>query len=316
MKKLMNILLFIAATVLVCQLSWGQQDPQLTQYMYNMSLVNPAYSTGDEGVMNMGALYRTQWVGIDGAPTTATFFAHAPVSERMELGLNLIHDEIGDVVKETNVNADFAYKLQLSPGNKLAFGLKAGATFFNTAFTGLQLGSGNASTDLAFDRNISQTYPTLGVGLFYFSDKYYLGASAPNLLNSEHIEERNGIRGFGKENVHYFVNGGYVFDINADIKLKPSFMARAVENAPISLDINANVLLYDKLEAGLGYRLGDAITGLVNFKVAKGLRIGYAYDYTTSNLGKYNSGSHEIMLLFDLNFMNLAPQYEKSPRFF
>jgi len=316
MRKLINQISFFAATVLICQMSWGQQDPQLTQYMYNMSLVNPAYSTANDGVMNLGALYRAQWVGINGAPTTATLFAHAPVSDRIELGVNLIHDEIGDVVKETNLNADFAYKLQLSTGSNLAFGLKAGAAFFNTDFTNLQLGSGSASTDLAFDRNISQTYPTLGVGLFYFSDQYYLGASAPNLLNSEHIEEREGIRGFGKETVHYFLTGGYVFNINTDVKLKPSFMARAVGGAPLSLDLNANVLIYEKLEAGIGYRLGDAITGLVNFEVAPGLRIGYAYDYTTSNLGKYNNGSHEIMLLFDLEFLEFAPRYAKSPRFF
>lgn len=129
MRKLINQISFFAATVLICQMSWGQQDPQLTQYMYNMSLVNPAYSTANDGVMNLGALYRAQWVGINGAPTTATLFAHAPVSDRIELGVNLIHDEIGDVVKETNLNADFAYKLQLSTGSNLAFGLKAGAAF-------------------------------------------------------------------------------------------------------------------------------------------------------------------------------------------
>ncbi|MGB3776383.1 MAG: type IX secretion system membrane protein PorP/SprF [Leeuwenhoekiella sp.] len=316
MKKLIQNFTFFAAAVLIFQIANAQQDPQLTQYMYNMSLINPAYATDNEGVMNLGALYRAQWVGIDGAPTTATFFAHSPISDHIELGANLIHDEIGDVVKETNINADFAYKLRMSASSKLAFGLKAGVSFFNTDFTNLQLGSGGASTDLAFDRNISQTYPTLGVGLFYFSDRYYLGASAPNLLNSEHIEERNGVRGFGAETIHYFLTGGYVFNINTDVKLKPSFMARAVEGAPISLDLNANVLLYDKLEAGIGYRFGDAITGLVNFEVAQGLRIGYAYDYTTSNLSKYNDGSHEIMLLVDLNFLGLTPRYAKSPRFF
>ncbi|WP_031428003.1 type IX secretion system membrane protein PorP/SprF [Flavimarina sp. Hel_I_48] len=316
MRKLIQKLMFFTATVLVFQSARAQQDPELTQYMYNMSLVNPAYATANDGVMSLGALYRAQWVGIDGAPTTATFFAHAPINDRIEMGVNLIHDEIGDVVKETNLNADFAYKLKLSPGTNLAFGLKAGATFFNTDFTRLQLGSGSSSTDLAFDRDISQTYPTLGVGLFYFSDQYYLGASAPNLLNSEHIEERDGVRGFGKETVHYFLTGGYVFDLNPEIKLKPSFMARAVEGAPLSLDLNANVLLYEKLEAGIGYRVGNAITGLVNFEVAEGLRIGYAYDYTTSNLGKYNDGSHEIMLLFDLKFLGLTPKYSKSPRFF
>ena len=316
MKSLAIKLAFFTAVVLFSVKAIGQQDPQYTQYMYNMSVINPAYSTDNLGEMNLGALYRAQWVGIDGGPRTLTFFAHAPIKENLELGLNVVNDEIGNIVKETNINADFAYKLRLSESSNFSFGIKAGASFFNTDFTSLQLGSGSSSTDIAFDENINQTYATLGAGAFYFTDHFYLGLSAPNLLNNTHLEEKNGVRGFGKENVHYFFTGGYVFNINPDFKLKPSFMARAVGGAPVSVDLNANVLLYDKVEAGVGYRLGDAVTGLINFKVAPGIRIGYAYDYTTSNLGKYDSGSHEIMLLFDLDFLGSSSRFIESPRFF
>ena len=316
MKSIAIKLTFFAVVVLFSVKALGQQDPQFTQYMYNMSIINPAYSTDEPGVMNLGALYRAQWVGLDGGPRILTFFAHSPVKENVELGLNLVHDEIGDIVKETNVNADFAYKLKLSETSNFSFGIKAGASFFNTDFTSLQLGSGGSSTDIAFDENIKQTYATLGAGAFYFTDHYYLGISAPNMLNNTHLEEKNGVKGFGKENVHYFFTGGYVFDIHPDFKLKPSFMARAVGGAPVNVDINANVLLYDKLEAGLGYRIGDALTGLVNFKISQNLRVGYAYDYTTSNLGKYNNGTHEIMLLFNLGFLDNSSRFFESPRFF
>ena len=128
MKNSTSKLTFFAAFVLFCGSIFGQQDPEYTQYMYNMSVINPAYSTVNQA--KIGGLYRAQWVGIDGAPTTATFFGHLPMSERVEIGVNLVHDEIGDVVQETNLNADFAYKLPVQENATLALGLKAGASFF------------------------------------------------------------------------------------------------------------------------------------------------------------------------------------------
>lgn len=309
-------LAFFAAVVLCATCMRAQQDPQFTQYMYNMSVINPAYATDEAGVMKLGGIYRSQWVGINGAPSTASFFAHTPVSDRVEVGISAVHDEIGDVLQETNLFADFAYKLPITKEGILSLGLKAGASFFNADFSRLQLGSGGPSTDDAFSENINQTNPNIGVGAFYFTESYYLGLSAPNLLTSKHLENTDGVQALGKEAVHYFLTGGYVFDISEQVRFKPSFMARAVGGAPVSVDVNANVLLYDKFEAGIGYRFGDAVTGLVNFEVSPGLRIGYAYDYTTSNLGAYNDGSHEIMVLFDFDFFGFMPAYRKSPRFF
>lgn len=296
--------------------SQAQQDVQFTQYMYNMSVVNPAYATANEDILNIGGLYRTQWVGLEGAPKTGSFFAHTPLNEKIEIGLSFTNDNIGDVVKENNIYADFAYVLPVGIESKLSLGLKAGVTLFDANFNGFALQSGDQSTDVAFNENVSKAFPNVGIGAFFFTDKYYLGLSAPNMLTTKHLENENGIQSTGVQNIHYFFTGGYVFDINRDVKFKPSFLAKAVSGAPLALDLNANVLFNEKLEAGLGYRLGDAISGMVNFRVTPQLRIGYAYDYTTTNLGDYNSGSHEIFALFDVDIFGLKGGYDRSPRFF
>ena len=314
MKISTSIFTLFAGLVLFCDSMYGQQDPEYTQYMYNMSVINPAYASVNKA--KLGGLYRAQWVGIDGAPTTASFFGHLPMSEKVELGINLVHDEIGNVVQETNLNADFAYKLQFQGNSTLSLGLKAGASFFSTDFSNIQLGTGGPATDPSFQQNINQTYPTIGIGAYYFSDNYYVGLSAPNLVASKHLEDENGIQRLGSENTHYFLTGGYVFEPSTNFQIKPSFMARWVNGAPVSIDVNTNVRFYQRFEAGIGYRLDDAVTGMVNFEVTPGIRVGYAYDYTTSNLGQYNNGSHEVMVLFDFDIFNNLPSYSKSPRFF
>ena len=136
------------------------------------------------------------------------------------------------------------------------------------------------------------------------------------MLSTKHLENENGIKATGVQNVHYFLTGGYVFDIDGNVKLKPAFMARGVKGAPLALDITANVLVNEKLEVGLGYRLDDAVSALVNFRITPELRVGYTYDYTTTNLGDYNSGSHEILILFDVDLFGFKSGYDRSPRFF
>jgi len=280
--------------------------------MYNMSVINPAYATDNPGMLNLGGIYRSQWVGIDGAPETFSFFAHTPVSERIEVGLSVIHDEIGGVQKENNITADFAYVIPMNESNKLSFGVKGGLTTFDSNLTGLET---NQQNDPAF-QNINEVFPVFGVGAYWFGDNYYLGASAPNLFTSKHLENRQGLVKYGEENVHYYLTGGYVFDLNENFKLKPAFMARGVQGSPLSVDITANVLMFNRLEAGVGYRIDDSVTGLINFAVTPQIKVGYAYDRTTSNLGDYNDGSHEIMLLFDFDLFGLSKGYDKSPRFF
>ena len=294
----------------------AQQDPMYTQYMYNMSVVNPGYAT-DSGSMSFGALYRMQWVGAEGGPTTGTFFAHSPLAKNVEVGLSVVHDDIGDVVQETGVFADFAYVVKINETNKISFGLKAGASFFNTNFDGFIYS--DDLPDAAFANNLSKTFPNVGVGTFYFGENYYLGLSSPNLLTSKHLEKDQGIVRTGVETIHYFFTGGYVFNLNENLKFKPAFMARVAAGTPLSMDVTSNFLINNKVELGAAYRVEDAVSGLVNFRISPSLRIGYAYDYTVSNLGRFNSGSHEIMILFDLGKKDDKKDndgYDKSPRFF
>lgn len=290
----------------------AQQDPQFTQYMYNMSAINPAYAIDDEGTLNIGGIYRNQWVGMEGAPETANFFAHTQLAPRLEAGITFVHDQI-KIVKENTINIDVAYILPVSRNSKFSFGVKGGVNFFDADPSNL------STPEQGYDpalQNKSEVFPTFGVGAYLFGDKYYLGLSAPNIFTTDHLENEDELAGLAEEEIHYFLTGGYVFDLNPNLKLKPAFLLRAVEGAPLAVDVTANFLLHNRLELGVGYRLDDAVSGLVNFRVTPQLRIGYAYDYTTTRIGDFNDGTHEIMLLFDLNLLGTPKGYSKSPRFF
>jgi len=308
MKKiilLINFLFYLSVS--------AQQDPEYTHYMYNMSVVNPAYATGVPAMMNFGGLYRTQWVGAYGAPKTFTFFGHTAINDKIEAGISFVSDDIGDgAKKENNVYADFAYVLKLGGKNKLSLGLKAGFSSMQSNFNGLRFT--DPQTDIAFSENINATKPNIGVGAYYFRDNLYVGLSAPNLLKSKYIEEKSGMNAFGSEEIHTFLTAGYVFQLNNALKLKPAFMSKFVKGAPITLDVSANVLYNEKFEFGASYRIDDSVSALFNINVTPTLRVGYAYDYTLTNFGQFNSGTHEIMLLFDLDL--LGKGFDKSPRFF
>ncbi len=287
----------------------AQQDPHYTQYMYNMSVMNPAYAGSKEN-LSMGLLYRKQWVDIEGAPTTGTFFGHMPAGKNVGLGLSVINDKIGPV-QENNVYGDFSYTLQLGGEHKLAFGLKAGLTLHNVGLYSDIYSTLPDANDPAFSENTSNSYFNLGTGLFYYTDKYYLAVSVPNMMKSKHLDF-NG-RSFGSEVNHYFVTGGYVFDVNENLKFKPFFMLKSAFNAPTSLDLSTNFLIQNKLELGATYRLEDSFGAMVNYQVAPNLKVGYAYDHITSDLRVTTPASHEIILLFDVNFNK---KVSRSPRYF
>ena len=310
LKYLTYILIaFVASNV------HAQQDPQFTHYMYNMSVINPAYATENTDVISLGGLYRAQWVGVVGGPTTGTFFAHKPLSKRVEIGLSIVHDEIGDVVNENTIFVDFAYVIPISEKTKISFGVKGGVSLFDTNFNGFQYT--DPLPDPAFQNNISKVFPNFGAGTYLFGENYYVGLSTPNLLTTTHLERQSGIVTTGEESIHYFLTGGYVFNLNDNLKMKPAFMAKAVSGAPMSFDFTTNFLINNFFEIGAGYRMDDSVSGLVNFYVTPTLRIGYSYDYTLSNLGNFNTGSHEVFLLFDLDLGSLSGKgYDKSPRFF
>lgn len=286
----------------------AQQDPQYTHYMYNMNIVNPAYA-GSADAMQIGVLGRRQWLGVDGAPRSITAFIHAPVGKQVGLGLSVLSDKIGPI-DETHVYTDFSYTIQISNKGKLAFGLKAGLTFQNIGLLSL---TQVAPNDPLFAENVNKTFMNMGIGMFYYTEKLYLGASIPNMLEHRHFKRKSGLITKASEQMHYFLTGGYVFDISRTVKLKPSILMKFAANTPLSTDISANFLFHDRFEIGASYRWGDAISGLINFKVTESLRLGYAYDHTLSNLGIFSSGTHEAFVLFDFSFSN---NNVKSPRFF
>ena len=311
MKRIYFILAF---TFMILMSANAQQDPQYTQYMYNMNVVNPAYA-GSKESLAIGLLYRSQWLGITDAPKTATLSVHSPVGKNVGLGLSVISDKIGPV-EENNVYADFSYTLNLGGEHRLAFGLKAGATFQNIGlFSDIGNGFVPDAGDEAFSENTSNTYLNIGSGAFYYTDKYYVSISVPNMIKSTYLDvTTNGQEyKYGSEVLHYFISAGYVFDFSTEIKFKPSFLIKSAFNAPTSIDLSANFLLYDRFEIGAMYRLEDSVGAMANFAVTPDIRIGYAYDYITSDLNIKASGSHEIMVLFDLNF---SKKVSISPRFF
>ncbi len=300
MKKL-----YIIFVLLLASEAFSQQDPQYTQYMYNMNVLNPAYAGSRDG-LSFGALYRTQWTGISGAPKTGTFFGHMPVGEKVGVGLSIISDQIGPI-NETNAYADFSYTLQLGGPHKIAFGIKAGATFHDRGLGDLDL----IDPGDPFFNNVTGVTPNIGAGVFYYTDNYYFSVSVPNIISSVKLDA-NGTE-FGTEVAHYFVTGGYVFQLSPNTKFKPSFLVKSAFDAPTSFDVNANFLFFEKLELGASYRLDDSFSGLINFAISPDVRIGYAYDAVTSDIRRYAPASHEVMLLFDLNF---PKKVSRSPRFF
>lgn len=303
-KTLLTALLFL---VLVIDVK-AQQDPQYTQYMYNMNVINPAYAGTKEHV-TFGLLYRKQWMNIEDAPTSFTFYGEGATGKNVGLGLSVIADKIGPIT-EQNVYGDFAYKLKLGENSNLSFGIKAGATFQKVNFSEIVSTLPDPSEGI-FGKNSNDVSLNIGTGVFYYTDKYYVSFSIPNLINAAHLDYDG--KKYGSDVSHYFLTAGYVFDLNPNLKFKPSFLLKSAFHVPSSLDVSANFLYQEKVELGATYRLQDSFGLLVNINVTRDLRVGYAYDHIVSDLNISTSSSHEIILLYD--FLP-AKKVSLSPRFF
>ena len=306
MKKILIPALLLLLTFLDAN---AQQDPHYTQYMYNMNVINPAYAGSKEN-LSFGLLYRKQWIEIEDAPSTFSLSGSAPVGKNVGLGLSIISDKIGPV-EENNVYGDFSYTLNLGGEHRLALGLKAGVTFQKIGLRSIIQPTLPNPNDGAFAEDTNNTKLNIGTGLFYYTNKYYFALSIPNMLKSAHLDY-NGIK-YGTEIQHYFITGGYVFDLNPNLKFKPFTMIKSAFNAPTSFDISTNFLYLEKFEVGATYRLQDSFGAMVNYAISPSVRIGYAYDHIISDLKVTTPSSHEIILLFDLNFPKKVSQ---SPRFF
>lgn len=287
----------------------AQQDPHYTQYMYNMSVMNPAYAGSKEN-LSLGLLHRKQWIELEDAPVTSTFFGHSPVGKNVGLGLSFITDKLGPV-QENNIYGDFSYTLNLGDGHKLAMGVKAGLTLHNVDYLTKIAPTLPDQGDGAFSRNTSNSYFNLGTGLFYYADNYYLGLSIPNMLKGVHLDFDG--RSYGNETSHYFLTGGYVFDLTETVKFKPFFMAKSSFNAPTSIDFSTNFMFNDKFEVGATYRLEDSFGAMASYAISPNAKIGYAYDHIVSDLNVTTPSSHEIILLYNINFNK---KVSRSPRYF
>lgn len=295
--------------------AYSQQDAQYTHYMYNMSVINPGYATSDFNNLNTGLLHRRQWMGLEGAPVTTSFFAHYAANDWNEFGVSFFNDNIGaGVVKENKISIDYAYIVNVDDYHKLGLGIKAGFNMLNLNFDGFELESGDQFSDDLFATNQNSFYPNIGTGAFFYTKDYYFGLSVPNVLKSKYLKKNDGIYSASSEELHFYLTGGYVFELDRSYTLlKPSFMAKTSSTGKISLDVALNAMFNENIEFGLSYRLNSSVNALVNFNVTENLRIGYSYDYSVNNLSKYNSGSHELLLLYNFN---LYGTNAKSPRFF
>lgn len=299
-----NINYYLIAIILTVSTTVSaQQLPQFTQYMYNTISVNPAYA-GSRGTLNLTALHRNQWAGIEGNPRTSTFSIHAPLrNDRVGLGLSYINDNLG--FEKTNyVYGDFSYTVPVSETAKLSFGLKAG-------FTNYVLETPDVN-DMFFDSSFNNWSPNIGAGVYYSSNRWYVGVSSPRILNTDLNEgefealERNS----------YYAIGGLVFDLSENTKFKPTVIAKYTNGAPASYDLTANFLFSEKFWIGASYRFNDSSNfgALIDYQVSKDFRLGYAYDIPTGDIRPYTTGTHEVILIYELKLKSKGPV--KSPRYF
>lgn len=288
--------------------SQAQQDAEYTQYMFNSLVLNPAYA-GSRGVVSTNALYRNQWVNIDGAPTTLSFSIHSPIREsNSALGLWLENDQIG-LHRTFRLMGSYAYHLPLNKG-KLSFGLQAGVKNYRYDFTD-HGGLLNDDQFAAINAAGAQLLPNIGAGLYYYTQRFYLGLSAPELLENT-IYEDTSVGLSTKDINHYFLTAGYVLPLGNNLKFKPTTLVKFVRNAPVEIDLTAHFLLREVLWLGAAWRSNDSIDFLAEYQFTPQLRAGYAYDLTISELRNHTSGTHEIMLGYDFCFNKnriVTPRY-------
>lgn len=290
----------------------GQQDPMLTQYMFNGLFLNPAYA-GSHKYWTSTASFRTQWVGADfkGAPQTAIAAVDGPVpGKNIGLGFILSHDEIG-VTSTNTLTANYSYQIHLNQNTKLAFGVSAGFHQFSADLEDVLIWD---EEDEIYASRLTKTIPRMGAGAYLFADKFYVGISIPTLLAYESgnsfsldLSQASFLRR------HYLITGGYVIEASENVKLKPSTLIKYTNGAPLSFDLNFSMIYKDQFWVGTSLRAGDAVALLLQYHSNKLWRVGYSYDITTSSLRNFSKGSHEILIGIDFGRDLIKI---KTPRYF
>ncbi len=290
----------------------AQQEAMYSQYMFNSLAINPAYA-GSRNITSATALARNQWIGVDGAPKTLTLTIDAPINEKkIGLGLQVFTDKIG-VTQTTGAIASYAYRIRMLRKGTLSFGLQGGYSQYSALLSTVPLNTGS-QTDVAFIGDVNKGLLNLGAGVYYNSDRFYIGLSAPQILNNKldnfDVKVDNVYSGRA---MHLFLATGYVIPLNYDLDLKTSTLIKGVKGAPLQADLNANLWIKNTIAFGLQYRTSADIGAMIELQASPQIRLGYAYDRSTTKLVEFNSGSHEIMLRYEFG-------YDKgkivSPRFF
>ena len=309
--KHIKVLMLLAVMLFAYQKSIAQTEPMYSQYMFNMLGVNPAYA-GSREASSFNFFQRSQWIGLQGAPQTTSFsFDQSILNKRAGWGIQFYDDKIG-VEKADGINIMGSTKIQVSENGILSGGLSFG--LMNYRIDLMNVTGRFTPNDPAFYSNLNKWTPSLGIGIYYNTDNFYAGVSIPNILKSRLTAFdliRSGLQKVNQK--HIFLTTGFVIPINEDLKLKPSTMIKMVEGAPIEADFNTNVWLRDIIGLGVSYRTGDAVIGMAEIQANQNLRFGYAYDMTISPLKFYNTGTHEIMIRYEIgNFKTKI----KSTRYF
>lgn len=296
--------------------AWSQQDPMYSQYMFNHQAINPAYA-GSWGFMTGNLIYRKQWVGLNGAPETGSFSFHLPSrNDRHGFGMTFVNDRIG-VTQTNGLSAAYAFRIHLGENARLALGIQGCLDTYRADFGSVRTGStidpGLNPSDPAFSGNlVSLVLPNAGAGLFFHTKHFYAGASTPRLVMHKLAESSS--TSLASLSRHFFLTTGVVIGSDeATVKVRPSVLLKYQPAANPQMDFNLHFLIANRLWVGASYRTEEAIVGMVQLHVLQWLRIGYAFDYVTSDINPYASTSHEFLLGFDLNFRSKAMV---SPRYF
>jgi len=292
----------------VVQTSFAQQETLFSQYMFNPALFNPAY-TGSRGVSSFYMHHRSQWVEMEGAPKTSYVgFQTLLDNQKLGLGFNALTEAVGPI-RSTTLNLDWSYHLKLGLVGKLAFGIKGTLDKLDIDLYDIN----QYQNDGYLYSNIDRPFVTnFGMGFFYYTDRFYVGGSIPYLFRNKHYDTAN----FTAEDwSHLYLSAGYVFDLSPQLKFKPSVFYRSVPDIIQQLDISGSLLIDDKVQLGLTYRLDTAYSVMSAFQLSPQVLIGYSYDREATALQQFNKGSHEVFLRYE--FSSLINKLKiQSPRFF
>ncbi len=278
----------------------AQQLPLYSNYMVNNYVLNPAVG-GTESYFEGASTNRYQWVGIQDAPRTYILSVNGP-TKSMKVGLGgLLYTDIVGPTRRTGLSLTYAYHLNLSPKTKLSFGLSAGILQFRVDGSKIQL---RDPSDVVITNGLQSVIsPDFGVGIYLHSTEkiWYVGASAPQMLQNK-IEFFNvASKSTNRLDRHYFVTGGYRFYLSEYFKIEPSTCIKYAKPAPVQLDLGCRIIYRNKFWIGSVYRTEDAVSALCGYSTKSDLTFVYSYDFTTSNIKNYSSGSHELMISIKFN---------------